>query len=77
MVVPVNTGGDRLVAGTPRSSGAKGAFFALRGWRTYDLMPDGRVVAIFDNSGSSLFQPATPLVVQNFSEELRRRVPVN
>ena len=75
MVVPVETRGDRLVAGAPTPSGVKGSFFALRGWRSYDQMPDGRFVMILDSSAGGLFQPVAPQVVQHFSEELRKRVP--
>jgi serine/threonine-protein kinase len=73
MMVPI-TPGPNLVVGTQKAL-FPAALFQLRGWRTYDVMPDGRFVMIL-RSGSDAGTRANPIVVQNWTEELKARVPV-
>jgi hypothetical protein len=42
--------------------------------RTYDVAPDGRFLMILREDESQAGDPGTVVVVQNFSEELKRRV---
>ena len=60
--------------GTPRSI-YKGMMFTLRGWRPFDVMPDGRFVMIVPNQNDDR-RPVAPIVQQNWTEELKRLVPV-
>jgi Tol biopolymer transport system component len=70
MSVSVAQGG---VFGTPKPL-FKQPLYQLRAWRTYDVMPDGRFVMILRSIDGEVAVP-TPMVVQNWSEELKRRVP--
>jgi serine/threonine-protein kinase len=63
----------------------KTPLYQLRAWRTYDMMPNGRFVMIQATGGMDASNPgarsltatsALPMVWQHFSEELRKRVPV-
>jgi Tol biopolymer transport system component len=49
--------------------------YQLTGWRTYDVMPDGRFVMIL-RSGDGQTASPTPIVAQNWGETLKRVVPV-
>jgi hypothetical protein len=74
MVVPIRAG-EQIEIGTPRSL-LQTQILLIRGWRTYDVARDGQFVVISadnpDDQGS-----AVPMALQNWTEELRRRVPVD
>jgi serine/threonine-protein kinase len=73
IAVPV-TPGRELRIGTPRPI-YKGRLFTQRGWRPFDVMPDGRFVLIVPNQNNDR-RPVAPIVQQNWTEELKRLVPV-
>ena len=75
-VLSVSVGKD-MKFGAPKTL-IKGAYFQLRAWRTFDVMPDGQflMIALSDAPSSDAAVP-TPIVVQNWSEELKRLVPVD
>ncbi|HVG73442.1 MAG TPA: protein kinase [Vicinamibacterales bacterium] len=76
MVVPLMALSPQLVLGPPKLL-FKVAMPQGRPWRIYDIMPDGRFIMIV-RSESRERDAATPTlnVVQNWAEELKRRVPV-
>jgi serine/threonine-protein kinase len=59
---------------TPPKNLFQAPLYQFTGWRTYDLMPDGRFVMILREA-----ETATPvaIVAQNWGETLKRLVPVN
>jgi hypothetical protein len=59
---------------TPPQVLFKTPFFQQRGWASYDVLPDGRFVMIVLNEGAGVTR-ANPVVVQNWTEELKRLVP--
>jgi len=72
MAVPVSATRPPIF-GTPKPL-FKVPLYQSRGWRSYDVMPDGRFVMILRGNDAGITAP-TPMVVQNFSEELKRLVP--
>jgi Tol biopolymer transport system component len=68
------TPGANLVASVPKTL-FKVAAVQSRTWGTIDVMPDGRFVVIVRNDSDGGTR-ANPIVMQNWSEELRQRVPV-
>jgi hypothetical protein len=58
--------------GTPKTM-FKAPLYQLLGWRTYDLMPDGRFVMILRPDDGEAATPA-PIVAQNWGETLKRLV---
>ena len=76
MVVDVTYGrGDQIQIGKPRGL-VKAAIYGGRGWRAYDVAPDGRFIIVTADT-ETLDSRAMPMVEQNWFEELRRKVPVN
>ena len=76
MAVPVRfDAGGGIEIGAPKPP-VKAALWGFRGWRPYDVHPDGRFIVI---TADSLAGDARtlPMVVPNFIDELTRRVPVN
>jgi hypothetical protein len=70
--------GPTLVAGRPQMLFEFAMAPVVGGYRTWDLAPDGRFVIIRSGQaegGSSA--PSNLVLVQNWSEELKRLVPVN
>lgn len=74
MSVPI-TPGREIVIGTPKPL-FKSPLFQIHGWRSFDVMPDGRFVMIAPNQ-TETGRSVLPIVVQNFTEELKRLVPRN
>ena len=69
--------GTTFAAGAPQEVLA-GAYVAPLNGRTYDVSPDGRRFLMIKNAQPAGQTAGTPriIVVQNWSEELKRRVPV-
>jgi hypothetical protein len=73
IMVPVET--DRTFhAGNPRPL-LNGHYFAGLVGRTYDLSPDGQRFLMVKTTGHSLTTADDIVVVENWSEELKQRVP--
>jgi len=77
MVVPITGLRPQLVLGPPKPL-FKVALPQIRPSRPYDVMPDGRFIMIVRSESAQGDVAATsPIVVQNWGEELKRRVPVH
>jgi hypothetical protein len=79
MSVPVQTGGPSFSAGAPAKVFDSKVFIASNG-RTYDVSADGqRFLLIKDKSASDLTSTASAsmVVILNWVEELKQRVPVH
>jgi serine/threonine-protein kinase len=77
LAVPVRSG-PTLVAGRPHVLFEIPMFFVAQGGRPYDIAPDGRFLIILSgqaDAGGGL--AANLILVQNWTEELKRLVPVN
>jgi hypothetical protein len=78
MVVDYNATGDSLTAGKPRVWSQK-SFAWLGGCYPYDLAPDGKRFAFVLNpyaAGEQSIKPTdSVMVLLNFFDELRRKVP--
>ena len=73
MSVRYTVSGDTFVADKPRVRVDK--LESAGGW---DLAPDGRIVAVVPiEAPAPPPAPHTVVVLQNFFDELRRRVPIN
>jgi serine/threonine-protein kinase len=77
ITVPIESGAT-FVAGTPNKALA-GAYVAPLEGRTYDVSLDGRRFLMLKNAETTNQTATTPriIVVQNWFEELKRRVPTN
>jgi hypothetical protein len=78
-MVPVDPAGAGLRAGAPStvlSSSSYGGKFA---WRSYDVSQDGRRFLMIKDvsAGSEAEPPANLVVVEHWSEELKRLLPPN
>jgi serine/threonine-protein kinase len=75
MAVPVQTT-PSFKAGTPQVL-FKGVYLAPQNGRTYDVSPDGKRFLMI-KAGPEIEAPvqASIIVVQNWLEELKRRVPI-
>ena len=71
----ISSDGGGIEIGAPQPP-VKAALFGSRGWRPYDVAPDGRFVIITADSlaGDSR---AIPIIVPNWQDELKRRVSAN
>jgi hypothetical protein len=80
MRVPVTKTGSTVKPGTPVKA-LEGPYFyggGLESGRTYDVSPDGRRFLMIKEIGD-VDEPTTSarlILVQNWFEELKRRVPV-
>jgi serine/threonine-protein kinase len=80
MVVPVQTGGQTFRAGNPAKVFDYPLVIPGLPGRSFDISPDGqRFLVIKDatNDQSSTATPASMVVVLNWLEELKQRVPVH
>jgi serine/threonine-protein kinase len=84
MVAPIlDVSGERFRSGTPVKLFSTGAYLATTApgapGRTYDVSADGRRFLMIKNVsiGEETPSPQSFTVVQNWAEELKRRVPVN
>ena len=67
--------GGSFVVGAPTRL-FRGPYYALQAGRSYDIAPDGkRFVMIKEAAPSTASAPVQLIVVQNWFEELKRRVP--
>ena len=74
MAVPVQTS-PTLLLGTPVKL-LEGRYFSQLSGRTYDVLPDGqRFLMIKDVSPAQVTAIQRIVIVQNWTEELKRRVP--
>jgi Tol biopolymer transport system component len=75
MAVPVDTTTTFRLLGTPTEL-STGPFFAALERITYDVAADGRFLMIRVLGGTNLTAPRRIVVVDNWFEELKERVPV-
>ena len=76
LAVPIQLG-PTLVAGRQRVLFELPMRPIVTGFRPYDLAPDGRFLIVrIDEPGAGTAKPPEIVVVQNWFEELKRRVPV-
>jgi hypothetical protein len=74
--VPVRTSGPTFAAGNPAKLFETASAGSLTSPRDYDVAPDGqRFVMIKENAGDRNTRPAGMVVVQNWTEELKAKVP--
>ena len=73
MAVPMQTS-PSLVMGTPVKL-FEGRFFSGLVGRTYDVSPDGRRFLMIKDAASTAELPPQIVIVENWFEELKRRVP--
>ena len=73
IAVPIQTS-PSLVIGTPNKL-FEGKYFPEGTGRTYDVSPDGRRFLMIKNAASITELPPQIVIVENWFEELKRRVP--
>ena len=80
MVAGYSVKGDAFVAEKPRVWSGQSVALALSGaiGAQYDLAPDGKRIAVATDAGGSTQQDAGHVIfLENFSDELQRKVPLN
>jgi hypothetical protein len=73
MTVPIQTAPTFSAA--PPAEAVKGAFFAPAPGRNYDVSSDGRRFLVIKDAVQTAAAPSRLVVVQNWFEELKARVP--
>jgi serine/threonine-protein kinase len=77
MTVSYSVNGDTFIAEKPRVwIAALGADLTLGGYSAWDLAPDGKRVAVVVPERSARAAEHVIVMLQNFADELRRRVPL-
>jgi hypothetical protein len=74
MAVAVNSDGDFSFAAPMQLFSGRYFQFPAPGARTYDVASDGRFLMILPGDENTAATPASMIVVQNFTEELKERV---
>jgi hypothetical protein len=81
MVVPIQSDGETFRLGTPAKVLDYGFLVNVSATRSFDISPDGqRFLVIKDNAVNNQASTATPaslVVVLNWVEELKQRVPAH
>ena len=80
MVASYSVKGDSFVAEKPRVWASRNVALALSGavGAQYDLAPDGKRIAVATDAGGSTQQDAGHVIfLENFIDELQRKVPLN
>ena len=75
MVAPIDTQGT-FTHGTPEFLLSTRGYANRRGPRFYDISPDGRLF-LLTKGAADTSTPAQIVVIQDWFEELRERVPTN
>ena len=75
MVASITAAGQSLQVGKPRAWSSR-AILDPGNWRIFDMAPDSEHALAFQAPSSGEQAPLRVMVIQNFLDELRRRIPV-